>query len=103
MIFVGDWCIQVFKVVVDWLICCGCRVALYKILSTNADLSFRMRLCNAFVEHILGKIYWSVGCINILTSSHADTERMCIINLKALVFSTSAQLFKLLYTNMHGE
>ena len=89
IILVGDWCIlafQVFKVVVDWLICCDCRVVLHKILSINADLSFRMRLRNAFVEHILGKIYWSVGCVNIQTSSHADTRRMCIINFKALVF-----------------
>ena len=105
MIFVGDWSIlafQVFKVVVDWLISSDTR-AVHKILSTNADLSFRMRLRNAFVEHILSKIYWTVGCINIQTSSRADTRRMGIINLKALVFSTSAQLFKLLYTNMHGE
>ena len=69
IILVGDWCIldfQVFKVVVDWLICCDCRVVLHKILSTSADLSLRMRLRNAFVEHILSKIYWLVGCI------HAD-------------------------------
>ena len=108
MIFVGDWSIlafQVFKVVVDWLISSDTR-AVHKILSTNADLSFRMRLRNAFVEHILSKIYWTVGCINIQTSSRADTRRMRIINLKALVFSTSAQvtLYKhawLTYTTIH--
>ena len=46
---------QVINVVVDWLISSDTR-AVHKILSINADLSFRLRLCNAFVEHILGKV-----------------------------------------------
>ena len=46
---------QIIKVVVDWLISSYSR-AVHKILSTNADLLFRLRLCNAFVQHILSKV-----------------------------------------------
>ena len=46
---------QIIKVVVDWLISSSSR-AVNKILSTNADLSFGLRLCNAFVQHVLSKV-----------------------------------------------
>ena len=47
---------QIIKVVVDWLISSYSR-AVNKILSTNADLPFRLRLGNAFVQHVLSKVY----------------------------------------------
>ena len=57
MVLVRVLVFQIIKVVVDWLISSNSR-AVHKILTTNADLLLRLRLCNAFVQHILSKVYW---------------------------------------------
>ena len=46
---------QNLKVVVDLLLCCHSRLV-HKVPSIDADLPFRLILCNTLVQHILSKV-----------------------------------------------
>ena len=78
---------QVFKVVVDWLICCDSRI-IHEILSLNADLPLILIFCDAFVQHKLSKVYWWGGEKYISTTPYfrllQHTQR--VLNFVTLVF-----------------